>query len=319
MIIMYAASIRLSKDRYLTMLSAKLRSPARVAIASVALLFSLSACSDSSGPSKLDSSAALQSLALGMGALVSVETPGVGPVVVTNFDQIAPLLDQINVAIDGSSQTMFALGMRETFPAGTCVEDIFIDPAFPPPPDQCTSPQLGLGVLLWQSHSASAPPDRMIFLLADVGTINFDFGSTFYDIGPNPPSLPGVAIYLENVGDMVNVGDIWFSMSGTLTSQIAATSQSCGLPLPPYAKSGSCSIATFDEQGTITFAEFSETGPSTTHRVVTIPRQTIHGLWQSITETQPIDVSGPWDYNRASGLRLNRSGAALHLLGHKFR
>ncbi len=268
--------------------SAKLRSPARVAIASVALLFSLSACSDSSGPSKLDSSSALQSLALGMGALVSVETPGVGPVVVTNFDQIAPLLDQINVGIDGSSQTMFALGMRETFPAGTCVENIFIDPAFPPPPDQCTSPQLGLGVLLWQSHSASAPPE-------------------------------GVAIYLENVGDMVNVGDIWFSMSGTLTSQIAATSQACGLPLPPYAKSGSCSIATFDEQGTITFAVFSETGPSTTHRVVTIPRQTIHGLWQSITETQPIDLSLPWGYNRVSGLRLNRWGAALHLLGHKLR
>ncbi|HKC81275.1 MAG TPA: hypothetical protein VKB91_08780, partial [Gemmatimonadaceae bacterium] len=94
------------------MLSIKLRSPARVAIASVALLFSLSACSDSSGPSKLDATAALQSLALGMNAVGSVETPGVGPIVVTNFDEIAPLLDQINVGIDGSSQTMFALGMR---------------------------------------------------------------------------------------------------------------------------------------------------------------------------------------------------------------
>ena len=302
------------------MVLAKLRSPARVATASAALLFSLSACNDSSGPrpSKLDPSAALQSLALGMGALVSVETPGVGPVV-TDFGEIAPLLDQINVGIDGSSQTMFALGMRETFPAGACVENIFVDPAFPPPPGQCTSPQLGLGILLWQSHSASEPPDRMIFLLADAGTTNFDFGSSLYEIGPNPPPLPGVAIYMENVGDIVNVGDIWFSMSGTLTSQIAATSQSCGLPLPPYAKSGSCSIATFDEQGTITFAEFSETGPSTTHRVVTIPRQTIHGLWQSITETQPIDLSLPWGYNRVTGLRLNRSGAALNLLGHKFR
>jgi len=297
----------------------KLRSPARVATVSVALLCSLAACNDSSGPTKLDPSDALQSLALGMDAVSSVETPGVGPMVVTSFDEIAPFLDQINVAIDGSSQTMFALGMRETFPAGTCIENIFIDPAFPPPPGQCISPQLGLGVLLWQSHSASAPPDRMIFLLADVGTINFDFGSTLYDIGPNPAPFPGVAIYLENIGDLQNFGDIWLSMSGTLTSQVAATSQSCGLPLPPYAKSGSCSIATFDEQGAITFAKSSETGPSTTHRVVTIPRQTIHGLWQSITETQPIDLSLPWDYNRASGLRLNRSGAALSLLGHKFR
>ena len=301
------------------MASVKLRSPARVATASVALLLSMSACSDSSGPSKLDSSAALQSLALGMDALVTVETPGVGPMVVTSFDEIAPFLDQINVGIDGSSQTMFALSMRETFPAGTCVENIFVDPAFPPPPGQCTAPELGLGVLLWQSHSASEPPDRMLFLLADAGTTNFDFGSNFYDIGSNPSPFPGVGIYMENIGDMVNVGDIWFSMSGTLTSQIAATTQSCGLPLPPYAKSGSCSIATFDEQGTITFAEFSETGPGTTHRVVTIPRQTIHGLWQSITETQPIDLSLPWDFNRVSGLRLDRSGAALNLLGHKFR
>jgi len=299
------------------MASVKLRSPARVATASVALLLSMSACSDSSGPSKLDSSAALQSLALGMDALVTVETPGVGPMVVTSFDEIAPFLDQINVGIDGSSQTMFALSMRETFPAGTCVENIFVDPAFPP--GQCTAPELGLGVLLWQSHSASEPPDRMLFLLADAGTTNFDFGSNFYDIGSNPSPFPGVGIYMENIGDMVNVGDIWFSMSGTLTSQIAATTQSCGLPLPPYAKSGSCSIATFDEQGTITFAEFSETGPGTTHRVVTIPRQTIHGLWQSITETQPIDLSLPWGYNRVSGLRLDRSGAALNLLGHKFR
>jgi len=301
------------------MLSIKLRSPARVAITSVAVLASLSACSDSSGPTKLDSSAALQSLALGMGTLVSVEAPGVGPMLVTSLDDIALLLDQVNVGIDGSSETMFALSMRETFPAGTCVENIFVDPAFPPPAGICTSPQLGLGVLLWQSHSASAPPDRMIFVLADAGTIGFDFGSNLYDISPNPPPLPGVAIYLENLGNLESFADLWLSVSGTLTSQIAATSQSCGLPLPPYAKSGSCSIATFDEQGTITFAQFSETGPTTNHRVVTIPRQTIHGLWQSITETQPIDLSLPWDFNRVSGLRLNRSGAALRLLGHKFR
>lgn len=285
---------------------ARVSSRGRIAASCVAVLM-LSACGDSSGPSKLDSSAALQSLALGTGTLASVETPGVAPMM-TDFGEIAPFLDQINVTIDGSSQTMFALGITETFPAGTCVENLFIDPAFPPLPGQCTSPELGLGVLLWQSHSASAPPDRMIFLIAGVGTTNFDFSSIFYDIGPTPPPVPGVAIYLENVGD------IWLSLSGTLTSQIAATTQSCGLPLPPYAKSGSCSIATFDEQGTITFAEFSETGPSTKRLVVTIPRQTIHGLWQSITETQPITVGGPWDYNRASGwaglqLQLNKMSA----------
>jgi hypothetical protein len=101
---------------------------------------------------------------------------------------------------------------------------------------------------------------------------------------------------------MENVGDMWLSLSGTLTSQIAATTQSCGLPLPPYAKSGSCSIATFDEQGTITFEEFSETGTSAKRKVVAIPRQTIHGLWQSITETQPITLTGPWGYSRQLGV-----------------
>jgi hypothetical protein len=292
----------------LTIAFAKTKSPARVATSCLALLISLSACGDSSGPSKLDSSAALQSLALGMGALVAVETPGVAPNV-TDFGELAPLLDQIDVTIDGSSQPMFALGLRETFPAGTCIENVFINPAFPPVSGECTSPELGLAVLLWESHSASAPPDRLIFLIADVGTTNFDFASNFYSIS-DPAPVPGMAIYMENVGDT------WLSLSGTLTSQIAATAQACGLPLPPYAKSGTCSIATFDEQGSITFEEFSETGPSTRHRVVTIPRQTMHGLWQSITETQPINVSGPWDYNRVSGwpglLQLNKMSGASH-------
>ena len=288
--------------------SAKVKPPARVAATCVALLISLSACgSDSTGPSKLDPSAALQSLALGTGAVAFIATPGLVPTV-TDFGELAPLLDQINVSVDGSSQTMFALGVRETFPAGTCLENLFIDPAFPPLSGECTPPELGLAVLLWQSHSASAPPDRLIFLVADVGTSNFDFASNFYSIS-GESSVPGVAIYMENVGDM------WLSQSGTLTSQIAATTQSCGLPLPPYAKMGSCSIATFDEQGAITFEEFSETGPSVKRRVVTIPRQTIHGLWQSITETQPITLTGPWDYNRVSGwpglqLQLNKMSGA---------
>lgn len=281
----------------------KMRSLPGVATVSVALLVSLSACgSDSTGPSKLGSSAALQSLAMGMGAVVFIGSPGVAPTA-RDFSDIEPFLDQINVTIDGSSQSMFALGLRETFPEGSCIESIFVDPDFPPVPGQCTPPELGLGVLLWQSHSASAPPDRLIVLIADIGTINFasDFTSG---------SMPGVAIYMEELGDT------WFAVAGTLTSQIAATAQSCGLPLPPYAKSGACSIATFDEQGSITFEELTETGPSTRHRVVTIPRQTIHGLWQSITETQPIDLSAPWDYNRVSGwpglLQLNKMSGASH-------
>jgi hypothetical protein len=271
---------------------AKAKSPARIATSCVALLIFLSACgSDSTGPSKLDSSSALQSLALGMGEVVFVQSPGAPPTT-ADFGDIEPLLDQINVTIDGSSQTMFALGLRESFPAGSCVENIFIDPNFPPLPGECTPPELGLAVLLWQSHSASAPPDRLIVIVADIGATDFDFLSSF-----TSSSMPGVAMYMQGFDNM------WLSLSGTLTSQVAATSQSCGLPLPPYAKSGSCSIATFDEQGSITFEEYTETGPSAKRLVVTIPRQTIHGLWQAITETQPVTLS-PWDYTRIPGLQL---------------
>jgi hypothetical protein len=247
----------------------------------VGLLISISGCGDSTGPSKLDPNAALQSLALGMGS-VGILTAPYGPPIneAGSFDEIAPLLDQINVTIDGTSQTMFALGLRESFPAGTCIENIFIDPTFPPLPGECTPPELGTGIILWQSHSATARPDRLIFIVAEEGTSNFNF------LGDFPSgSIPAVAIYLEGQDNL------WFSLSGTLTSHIAATSQSCGLPLPPYAKSGSCSVATFDEQGAITFEGFSETGPTTQRLNLTIPRQTIHGLWQTITETQPITIS----------------------------
>jgi hypothetical protein len=264
---------------------AKMRSLPGVATGCVVLLVSLSACgSDSTGPSKLDSSAALQSLALGMGSVLAVQSP-IGAPLGATFGGIAPLLDQIDVTVDGATQTMFALGLRESFPDGTCMEDLFVFPSIPPDNAVCTPPMSGLGVLLWQSHSPSAPPDRLIFIVGDVGTSNFDIFSGFN---------PAVAIYMQGVED------IWLSLSGTFSSQVAATSQSCGLPLPPYAKAGSCNVATFDEQGTITFEEYSDTGPTAKHLIVTIPRQTIHGLWQAITETQRVPL--PPGYRRMLGL-----------------
>jgi len=225
----------------------------------------------------------LQSLMLGIGSVNFVST---GPVAIradASFASLAPLLDQVDVTIDGKTQSMFALGMRETFPPGTCMEDIFIFPSFPPVDGVCTPPDTGLGVVLWQSHSAFAPPDRMILILADVGTVNFDFDS-FVNFEQNEftTTFPsGVAMYLEGEDNF------WVSLSGSLTSQVAATSQSCGLELPPYAKAGACSIATFDEQGAITFERFTETGATAARLTVTIPRQAIHGLWLNITETQP--------------------------------
>jgi hypothetical protein len=67
---------------------------------------------------------------------------------------------------------------------------------------------------------------------------------------------------------------------------VSASSQSCAVPLPPYAKSGSCKVATFDEEGTINLDPFS----GTNRMALVIPRQTIHGIWQTITETQTVTL-----------------------------
>jgi hypothetical protein len=260
---------------------------------------SLPACGDSTGPGKLEPSAALQSLALGMGSIL-IAPSAIPATMDESLGAFASVLGEIDVTIDGRAQTMFALGMRETFPPGTCLENVFIFPSFPPEPGVCTPPDQALGLILWQSHSASAPPDRMILIIADVGTVGFDFDSFIeYDVTTLPTSLPipGVAMYVEGEDNF------WISLSGSLTSQVAATNQSCGIPLPPYAKAGSCSIATFDEQGAITFERFTEDGPSAQRLNVTIPRQTINGLWLNITETQPVTLP---DFQRNSLKRMLR-------------
>ena len=233
--------------------------------------------SDSSGPGSIDSNAALQSLSIGLqnaGGLGSATTPETN----ATFGGIAPLLDQVTVTIDGASQGMFALGLRETFPAGTCQEALFVT-SFPPPAEICTPPQLELAIILWQAHSATQPPDRMIIIVADAGTTNFDFASIPFG------ETPAVALYREGANN------IWSSISGTLTSQTAATSQTCSLPLPPYAKSGTCSIATFSEQGSIVFEPFSLNLPSTQRKTLVIPSISLHGLWIAISEIQAVPLT----------------------------
>jgi hypothetical protein len=255
-----------------------------VVAACVAVLLSMSACGgDSTGPSNLDSSAALASLRLGLGGVTDLSAPEAASLN-ASLDAIAPILDQITVNIGGSSQSMFALGFRQSFPAGTCEEDVFVDPAFPPLPGDCTPITPEVGIILWQSHSASAAPDRLIVIAADAGTNNFQ---SISDLS----SLTGaVAIYVEGQDK------VWLSSGGTLSNQVAATNQSCGLPQPPYEAAGSCSIATFTENGTITLALISDFGiPTNTHVNLTISNQTFDGFWESVTQVQPVtlNVSGP--------------------------
>jgi hypothetical protein len=246
--------------------------PALIIVAAI-----MSGCggSDSSGPGTgIDSNGALQSLSIGLqgiGGLGSPTTPEAN----ASFGGIAPLLDQVTVTIDGASQGMYALGLRETFPAGTCEETLFVGP-FPPAPGACTPPQLNVAIILWQAHSATQPPDRLIIIVADAGTSNFDFASI------PPDALPAIALYAEGANNL------WSSLSGSITSQITASSQTCSLPLPPYAKSGACNIATFDEQGSIVLEPFSLNVPSTSRKNISIPSVSLHGLWIAISEVQTV-------------------------------
>lgn len=267
------------------------------AISIFAVAFMAGCGSDSTGPKgSVDATAALQSLALGLQAVGGVQDP-TAPDLSTSLGAVAPLLSQVSVTIDGASQNMFAFGLRETFPAGTCEETLFVDPLSPPDPGVCTPPPLGLSLILWQSHAASEPPDRMLLIVADAGTSNFDFSSSSLDV------LPAFAIYLEGQDN------VWGSLSGTLTSQIAGGAQTCNIPLPPYAKSGACSIATFDEQGSIVFETFTLDAPTTQRLTIAIPHQTLGGLLLAISEVQSV----PFTANRLTsgflGARLNQLGA----------
>jgi len=129
------------------------------AISIFAVAFLAGCGSDSTGPGSVDANTALQSLALGLQSVLSTGDP-TAPDLSTSLGAVAPLLSQVSVTINGASQNMFAFGVRETFPAGTCEETLFVDPQFPPEPGVCTPPPLGLSLILWQSHAASEPPDR---------------------------------------------------------------------------------------------------------------------------------------------------------------
>ena len=268
------------------------------AISIFAVAFMAGCGSDSTGPGSVDATAALQSLALGLQSVGGTQDP-TAPDLSTSLGAVAPLLSQVSVTIDGASQNMFAFGLRETFPAGTCEETLFVDPLFPPEPGVCTPPPLGLSLILWQSHAASEPPDRMILIVADAGTSNFDFSSSSLEV------LPAFAIYLQGQDN------IWGSLSGTLTSQIAGGGQTCDIPLPPYAKSGACNIATFDEQGSIVFEEFTLDAPTTQRLTIAIPHQTLHGLWLAISEVQPVPVTANRLTTGFLGARVNQLRAHL--------
>lgn len=247
-------------------------------------IVALAACGDSTGSGTVSSEDALRSLNRGFGES-GVLPFGLGA---SSLGGGADL-GKVNVTIDGTSQSMYALGMRMTFPSGTCTEDIFVFSAYPPLPGECTPPPLGVVLVLWQTRSGSRPPDRMIFVSADVGTSDFSFfGTDPFDPTVDRTVFPAFALFIDRGGQRV-----WGSMGGTLTTQVTATNQTCDVTPLPFAASSTCHFATFDEAGQVTFEEFDfessfGTGSAPRTMELVIPRQNILGIWHAITAVKPV-------------------------------
>jgi hypothetical protein len=136
----------------------------------------------------------------------------------------------------------------------------------------------------------------MVFLSADVGTVNFgleEFGPFPAGPGPSPVIItaPAFAMYIDDRQEL------WAAIGGSLTSQVTTTGETCAVTPPPFARSSTCNFATFEETGRITFEKFDfvllEPLSIATARQITelvIPRQTILGIVQAITEIQPITI-----------------------------
>jgi hypothetical protein len=238
------------------------------------------ACGDGSGPDSVDANGALQSLALALQGAIAFG-PLTNPEVGNSFAGVGPLLTQTTITVDGQSHQVYALGVRESFPEGTCEEDLFVDPEFPNDPGICTPPSLTTALFFWQSHSANERPDRLLLVVTDPGTVSFDDGAF---------ALPSAAFaFYSEAGN-----DPWASLSGTITSAVTSLNQQCNVQLPAYAKTGTCSIGAFNEQGQIVLEPFLlDQPPIPTQMTVVIPPQTLHGLLLDITEVQPVTLPPP--------------------------
>jgi len=246
----------------------------------------LAACSDSTGPGSVDADDAMRSLSLALGSdggglLFGLPSSSLGT---------ARLLDQIDVAINGRTERMYALALRVTYPTGTCLESLVIFPPSQGFPTVCTAPPHGLVLALWQTTSGSRPPESLVIISADVGTSSFDFDFGLVEEEAEFSPFEAFAFYISDREEF------WASIGGTLSSQVTVTSETCSVPAPPFAKASTCHIANFAESGQITLErldlDFFNPGtdaPRATMDLV-IPPQSIRGILQAITEIQPITL-----------------------------
>jgi hypothetical protein len=246
----------------------------------------VAACADSTGPGSVDGDDALRSLSLALG-------PGNGGDLLLGLPSSslgsARVLDQLDVQIGGRTQRMYALGLRVTYPEGTCLESLIIFPVSQGYPSSCTPPPHGLVLVLWQTSSGSRPPHSLAIISADVGTADFDFNVQY--LADEPLDLSPFGAFAMYINDRE---ELWSSIGGTLTSQVTPTSETCNVPAPAFAKASTCHIANFAESGQITFErldlDFFGAGPATSRVTMdlVIPPQSIRGILQAITQIQPI-------------------------------
>jgi hypothetical protein len=245
-------------------------------------------CSDSTGPGSVGADDALRSLSLALGSenggefLFALPPSSLGS---------ARLLDQIDVVVNGRTERMYALGLRVTYPSGTCLESLVIFPPSQGFPTVCTPPPHGLVLVLWQTTSGSRPPQSLAIISADIGTSDFDFNYEDYSSDGEFVVLAPFGAFAMYINDRE---EFWTSVGGTLTSQVSATSETCNVPAPPFAKTSTCHVANFAESGQITlerldldFFDAGPAAPSVTMNLV-IPPQSIRGILQEITQIQPI-------------------------------
>jgi len=258
----------------------------------VVVVISVVACGgDSTAPSapaRLSAREALQSLTRGLTSLnqspassSTALTLGILPPIA---DSQAVLVGQITASIDGSPVPMFAIAQRVVYPHGNCFEQLITGSNFTNS-GSCTGLPGGLSMILWQTSSAAQAPDRVIVVLADTGTSSFadlfSIDASFTTGG----SFPAFALYLERGGAL------WATSSGSLTSTVVATGQSCTTILPLFATSATCSVGSFSESGSLTFSLFDPGAPTATGtHTVAISAQGLGGIIQTVSATAPITL-----------------------------
>ncbi|MDQ2888995.1 MAG: hypothetical protein M3R65_00385 [Gemmatimonadota bacterium] len=216
---------------------------------------------------------ALRSLASGLAS--STGSPSSAILSGSTVAGLSPdVVVQVTVTFDGVPTGMFAVALQTTYPTATCFEQLFPAMSNSMSPAICTPAPQGMAVVLWQTSSATAAPDRLVILYANLGSASFSNLDTF-DSGTS--ALPSFALYLDKSGALS------VSSAGTLTSSVRSANQSCSLPLPPFASSATCARVVFTAAGHIAFAADALLGTSGGNHTLDMSATDIGGIVESIT------------------------------------